>query len=166
MRKVRFKELSPEDFMRYGSFTDLKTPFGSNFGNEEVAFYPDLLQQNLGNSKTASFSVCNVVKLDKAIIKSSEFHNHCDEAIIPLNGDILIHVAPADNKDILETEKIEVFRIPSLTLVNIRPGVWHHAPFTYYCDTANIIVVLPERTYKNDCHLYNFSESEFIEVVQ
>jgi ureidoglycolate lyase len=124
------------------------------------------LQQNLGNSKIASFSVCHIKKLDRAIIKSSEFHNYCNETIIPMNGDILMHFAPASDKDILQTDQIEVFRIPALTLVTVRPGVWHHIPFTHTCDSADILVVLPERTYINDCHLYMFPENEFIEVTQ
>ena len=166
MKKIRFKELSFESFMKYGSFTDLKTPKETNFGNKEVCFYPDLLQQNLGNSKTASFSVCHIVKSDHVIIKSSEFHNFCNETIMPLNGDILMHIAPVTDKEVLQTNKIEVFRIPALTLVTVRPGVWHHIPFTYCCDSADIMVVLPERTYINDCHLYMIPEGEFIEVIQ
>jgi ureidoglycolate lyase len=32
----------------------------------------------------------------------------------------------------------------------IRPGVWHHAPFVLE-GAANVVIVLPERTYANDC---------------
>ena len=35
--------------------------------------------------------------------------------------------------------------------VSIRPGVWHHAPFALDTDCANVLILLPERIYANDC---------------
>jgi len=166
MKKIKFKELSLEDFKKYGSFYSLINPDSTRFGDEKTGFYPDLIQNNLGNSRIASFSVCHITKSDKAIIRSSEFHNYCNETIMPLNGEVLMHVAPAIGEDVVPFGKIEVFRIPVFTIVTVKPGVWHHIPFTYNCNSADIMVVLPERTYVNDCYVCQIPEKEFIEVIQ
>jgi hypothetical protein len=44
-----------------------------------------------------------------------------------------------------------VFFVKKGTMVAIRPGVWHCAPFAYKADHVNVLIVLPERTYANDC---------------
>jgi ureidoglycolate hydrolase len=166
MKKIKFKELSLEDFKKYGSFYSMINPDSTRFGDEKTGFYPDLIQHNLGNSRVASFSVCHITKSDKNIIRSSEFHNYCNETIMPLNGEVLMHVAPAIGEDVVPVGKIEVFRIPVFTIVTVKPGVWHHIPFTYNCNSADIMVVLPERTYVNDCYVCQIPEKEFIEVIQ
>ena len=166
MKKIKFKELSLDDFKKYGSFSSLLNPGSTPFGDEKTGFYPDLIQHNLGNSRIASFSVCHITKVECAVIKSSEFHNYCNETIMPLNGEILMHVAPAISEGVVPVEKIEVFRIPVFTIVTVKPGVWHHIPFTYQCDSADIMVVLPERTYINDCYVCQIPAKDYIEVIQ
>jgi len=63
---------------------------------------------------------------------------------MPLDGDILMHVAPATPPQAVPLDKIEVFRVPKGTLVVLRPGVWHCAPFAEKNDFVNCMVVLPE----------------------
>ena len=53
---------------------------------------------------------------------------------------------------------MQVFRVPMGTMVVLRPGVWHHAPFTVDDDPANVLIVLPERTYANDCLVVELGE--------
>jgi ureidoglycolate lyase len=57
------------------------------------------------------------------------------------------------------------FGIPRGTLVVLRPGVWHHAPFTIDGKPANVLVVLPERTYANDCVVVELSAEEQVEIL-
>lgn len=61
---------------------------------------------------------------------------------------------------------IEFFRVPKGTIVSLRPGIWHHAPFAYNSEHVNVIIVLPERTYANDCTVYEIPEERRIEIEQ
>ena len=166
MIKLKYKELSREEFKIFGFFIDMADPEGIKFGNEDFQFYRDLMQQNLGQARTASFSMCHLKKQESLVIKSSEYHNYCEEAIMPLDGDILMAFGPAVPDDIVPVEQFELFRIPKNTLVSINCGVWHHIPFTFKCDSVNILVVLPERTYKNDCHIIEIPEYKWIRVTE
>ena len=52
------------------------------------------------------------------------------------------------------------------TIVSLRPGIWHHAPFAYNSEYVNVMIVLPERTYANDCTVYEIPEERRIEIEQ
>lgn len=164
MIKINYKELSIENFSPYGTFADMANPSGFNFGNDLFAFYRDMVQQELGTT-AASFSLCRIKKRRPLIVDCSEYHNYCGETIIPLDGDILMHVAPADAGKEVPAENIEVFRVPRHSLVALKPGVWHYLPFAYQCDTVNILTILPERAYKNDCHVFEIPEDRQIEII-
>jgi|SRR3972149_8305774 len=166
MRKVKFKELNIKDFRIYGSFVNMIDPRSvqtEKIGDEPIEFYRDMIQLNLGQNSIASFSVCRVVRRSP-IINVTEYHSYCGELILPLDGDILMHVGPATPDGEIPLDKIEVFYVPSGTLVIINPGVWHHAPFTYQCDTVNILIGIPERTYANDCNVFEIAEEKQIEI--
>ena len=76
---------------------------------------------------------------------------------------MLIHVAPATPNGIVPLEKFRVFRVPRGTLVVLRPGVWHHAPFSP-SGVANVLIVLPERTYSNDCTVVELAVEDQIRI--
>lgn len=164
MKKVPVKELTSDSFKIYGSYSDMINPRTPHLGTEPVEFYRDMEQLNLGQTSIASFSVTRVTRR-AYVVQKMEFHNHSGEGILPLDGDVLIHVAPATRTGEGLMDKIEVFRVPKGTLVILRPGVWHHAPFAYECDYSNILVVLPERTYVNDCNVYIIPEEDKMEIL-
>ena len=123
-----------------------------------------MVQQNLGGATIASFSTCRVEKRDM-VIDVTEGHSAASEAILPLDNDILIHVGPASpSGGEVPVDKIRVFRVPKGTLVVLRPGVWHHGPFTVNDKPANILIVLPERSYANDCTVVDIAEQDRIVV--
>jgi ureidoglycolate lyase len=62
-------------------------------------------------------------------------------------------------------DRVEVFRVPKGTLLILRPGVWHCAPFAENADVVNILVVLPERTYANDIYFYMVPKDDQIRIV-
>ena len=47
-------------------------------------------------------------------------------------------------------------------MVVIRRGVWHHAPFSANDTPVNTMIVLPERTYNNDCIVVEFNGDDRI----
>jgi ureidoglycolate lyase len=110
----------------------------------EVEFFRDMAGLNLGQHTAASFSTCRVTKRP-LIVTDLEYHTHCGEGILPLDGDILQPVAPATANGDLSWDRIEVFRIPKGTIVTLNAGVWHCGPYAYQSEVANVLIVLPER---------------------
>jgi ureidoglycolate lyase len=99
------------------------------------------------------------------VVNGGEYHNLTCEGILPLDNDVLIHVAPASHPATpFPKDQIEVFRVPQGTMVVLRPGVWHGAPFTATDRPANVLVVLAERTYATDCGRARLSEEEQVGI--
>jgi len=163
MRKAGIKELSCESFLKYGSFANMINPEAEKIGTEPIEFFRDMIQLDLGGRAIASFSTCRVCKRPP-VVEVVEFHNYSGEGILPLDADALIHVAPATPTGELPLEKIEIFHVPKGTFVSLQPGVWHHAPFAYNTDVANVLIVLPERTYSLDCAVTEIPEKERVEI--
>ena len=165
MRTVKVKELSVQLFGKYGTFADMTDPKGTKIGRKPIEFFRDMVQLDLGGADIASFSVCRVLKRP-AVVDITEFHTACGEGILPLDGDILCHVGIATPNGQVPVGKIEVFRIPKGTFVALKPGVWHHAPIAYRSACVNTLIVLPERTYANDCEVYEIPEQSWIKVAR
>ena len=165
MREVKIEKLTMESFSEYGYFANMINPDKVHFGQPPIEFYRDILQLNLGGSSTASFSICRVEKRPE-IIEVAEFHSSAGEGILPLDSNILIHVAHATQKDNIPLDEFRVFSVPKGTLVALKPGVWHHAPFVDGSDFANVVIVLPERTYANDCEVAVLSEEDKIKIIR
>jgi len=163
MKTIKTKGLSPEVFLPYGRFANLIDPNTEKLGAPPLEFYRDMVQQDMGGNDM-SFSICRAEKRD-LVINVSEYHTACTEGILPLDNDVLIHVAPASpNGETVPVGKVEVFRVPKGTVVVLRPGIWHHGPFTCNDDPANVLIMLPERTYANDCKIYEHPEAEQIQI--
>jgi hypothetical protein len=45
----------------------------------------------------------------------------------------------------------------------LRSGVWHHAPFALE-GTVNVLIVLPEPTYANDCTVLELTHRQQIQI--
>ncbi len=163
MRKATIKELTLQAFQPYGTFANMLNPTTTYIGAPPIQFFRDMLPLDLGTSTTASFSICRVEKRP-AVVDVVEYHNTCGEGILPLDGDVLIHVGPATPTGELPLDAIEIFRVPRGTMVTLRPGVWHHAPFTVNTDVVNVLIVLPERTYATDCFVHELIKDQRIAV--
>ena len=163
MRKAPIKELTLESFCPYGSFANMINPQTFHLGAKPIEFFRDMVLLDLGTDTHAAFSVCRVEKRPLRV-DATEYHNHCGEGILPLDGDVLIHVGPATPKGEVPAEQIEIFRVPKGTFVALRPGTWHHAAFAYQSDYVNVLIVLPERTYTNDCTVHAIPEAQQIEI--
>ena len=144
-KTVSVKQLTNDAFNVYGSFANMTDPKGPKMGFGKVEFYRDMAILSLGQIGEAAFSVTRVQKRDN-VIDAMECHNHTGEACMPL-------------------DKSEVFRVPKGTLVVLRPGVWHCAPFAEKTEFVDCMVVLPERTYNNDIFFYRMTKEEQIRIV-
>lgn len=150
MREIKAQKLDMKKFAPFGYFADMVKPEGEKVGDAPILFYRDMLQFPLGQTNIASFSIVQVEKRDP-VVDTSEYHATVGEGILPLDCDVVIHVAPATPTADVPVDRIEAFVVPQGTMVVLKPGVWHHAPLTVNTDQANVLIVLPERTYANDC---------------
>jgi ureidoglycolate lyase len=164
MRSVRVEELTVRSFLPFGHFAGMIDPEAEKLGAPPIEFFRDMVQQDLGSGSIVSFSTCRVEKREP-IIDVSEYHTRCGEGILPLDNDVLIHVGPATADAAVPVDKIRVFRVPMGTMVTLRPGVWHHAPITVNDKPANVLIVLPERTYANDCVVVNLPAENRIKII-
>jgi len=163
MRKALVKELSLEGFGKYGSYANMINPGGEKIGAEPIEFFRDMVGLKLGCRTIASFSACRVCKRP-LVVDVTEYHDGTAEGVLPLDADVLIHVGPATAGGDVPVDKIEVFRVPKGTFVALNPGVWHHAPFAYDTEVANVLIVLPERTYNIDCKVTELAEADRVQI--
>lgn len=158
MEKLKVKPISVIAFEKYGQFHSMLNPDTEKLAPGPVEFHRDIVKISLGRSNQPSFSVTHISKRP-LIVEKLEYHNYTGEAFMPLDGDVIIHLAPASRPENVPYDKIEAFYIPKGTLVTIHPGVWHQAPYAAGEDTVNVLVVLPERTYVNDCKVVLLEEA-------
>ena len=148
MKSIGVEALSLDAFVEFGCYRDLLHPKGECIGAQPIEFFRDMLRIPINNP---SFSVCRVAARP-LVIDKTEMHSRTAEATLCLDADTLIHVGPATPSGTVPLERFQVFFVPKGTIVAIHPGVWHHAAFLHDTDAAaaNVIGILPERTYAND----------------
>ena len=92
----------------------------------------------------------------------AERHLHTLEAIVPLDGDVLVYVAAATVDEepgaLPPTETFRVFRVPAGTGVVLDRGVWHGAPLADG-SPVTAIVLIHERTGSEDVDLVRFQHA-------
>ena len=164
MKELKSKQLSVEEFQKYGYYHSMIDPDTVKIGILPIEFYRDIVPLRLGKSNVPMFSVNRVGKREQ-IINVSEYHNLTSEGVLPLDGDVLLHVAPATVAGEVPYNQFEVFYVPQGTFVSLNPGVWHHACFSVSEDFVNILIILPERTYVTDCFVHEFPEKDYIKVL-
>ena len=165
MKTVKIKELSQKNFRIYGSFCNMINPDWQKLGEEPCEFYRDMNILNLGNSTNAAFSVSRVCDRPK-IIDNLEFHRTTGEAILPLDGDIIMQVAPASQGTEPPLDSVEAFYVQKGTLVTLNRGVWHGGSFADNTKCVNILIVLPERIYSDDCYIVQIPPENHIELAE
>ena len=160
MKEIKISKLTRDAFAPFGTFTKLV-----DYNTERFGFFPDLIQLNLGGTHLPSFSVNRNQETEVKIIRGAEGHTNTGEGIMPIDGDILIHVAPPSRPDRLDSSLIKVFLVPAGTFVALRPGAWHLSPFPYKKEIVYTMVVLPERTYAKDSYHVRFEEADYIQIL-
>ena len=163
MKSLSVQELTWEKFAKYGMFANMVSPSGERIGVPPIEFYRDMCVV-CAPGEHVGLSVTKVYKRPLEI-RVAEYHDTCGEAMMPLDGDVLIHVAPATANGVVPYDAFEVFRVPQGTLVTLRPGVWHHGPFCVDTESVSTLIVLPERTYVKDCKVIEFPEDQYIRIL-
>lgn len=150
---MKAKELTLENFGKYGSYVKLPEASSGCFfkiGKPPIEFFPDLLSLDL-DGKALGISLCQVQPRQWKI-DLLEHHNRTEEGILPLDGEVFLQLGGPTEGEV-PPRNIELFRIPNLTFVSLKRGVWHHAPFVVGNKIVNILILLAQRTYHSDCEL-------------
>ncbi len=166
MPSVKIEELTLESFKPFGTFVNMINPDTEAIGGKPIQFFRDMSLLALQNPRSLpSFSICRAEKRP-LVVDVTEMHTYTAEGNLPLDADALIHVAPATPNGVCPKDRIRVFRVPRGTFVTMNAGVWHHAAFAYKADVVNTLIVLPERTYANDCLVVELAKHEHIQIVE
>lgn len=158
MKQITAKPITAENFKEFGSFTDLLHPEGSSLGD----FYQDRLKMHSSGAMQMAFSPLLVHKPEKMMVTTAEYHNYTQEGILCLDDDVIVHVAPAGKDPV--PELTEAFLVPKGTMVLLNTGVWHLSAIPVNLELAHVLIVLPERTYYNDCIVVEYPEEKWVEI--
>ena len=158
MRTVKLEKITKEAFAPFGQYHLSLSPDGYALHGEIHSFYPDRVSIP-GQAAELSFSTLTVRKPEKLIISQVEYHTTTSEVIIPLNDDMIVHVAPPSaGKPVPDFTK--AFLVPKGTVVKLNACVWHLAPIPANLPALNALIVLPTATYINDCTVVDLKEDE------
>lgn len=157
MRTVKIEKLTKNTFSPFGEYYSYTKPDGYSLKGEIHSFYPDRITAHLGQN--VAFSPIVVNKPDVMKITQVEYHTTTAELIMPLNDDMIIHVAqPSAGKPI--PEFTHAFLVPKNTLVKLNACVMHLTPLPANKSQLNALIILPECTYMNDCKVIDLKEAE------
>lgn len=158
MRTIKAKPITVENFQLYGSFTKILEPTGFSLGD----FYPDKCHFPVSTQLPITFSPLITHKPAEYIVTTAEYHDYTCEGVVPMDDDMIIHVAPASKEPI--PHLTEAFLVPKGTAVRLNPGVWHLAALPVNLEEGHVLIVLPERTYKNDCVVVDYPEADWVKI--
>ena len=161
MRKIKVEKLSRDAFNAFGMYYDFAEPEGYALTGELHRFYPDHLRD--AYTGHVGYSGIAVQKPERMIVRAVEYHTRTSEIILPLNDDIVLHVAPATN-GVPAPEETRAFLVPKNTMVQLKPGVWHLCPLPAHVDSLRALIILPECTYANDCTAVDLTDEQAFEI--
>ena len=157
MKTIKVQALTKTDFAPFGEYYDYQNPNGYALQGEIHKFYPDRL--TVYHSGLSAFSPITVTKPEVMKIMQVEYHTTTAEMIMPLDDDMILHVAPPSaGKPVPEHTK--AFLVPKHTLVKMNACVWHLAQLPANNNVLTALIILPECTYMNDCAVVDLKEDE------
>ena len=160
MRQIKVQPLTHEEFAPFGQFYAYDKPQGYALCGELHQFLPDRLTADCNHR--VGYSPIVVKKPEKMIITQQEYHTTTWEMILPLDDDMILHVAPASAGTPV-TQLAKAFLVPKNTLIKMNACVWHLAPLPASTDELCAMIILPECTYINDCTVVDLkTEEQFV----
>ena len=162
MKTVKAELITNEGFAPFGRFYPMDKPEGYALCGEIHKFYPDRVSAD--SNHRVGYSPIVVKKPEKMVITQQEYHTTTWEMILPLDDDMIIHVAPASGGETV-TDYVKAFIVPKNTMVKLNAAIWHLAPLPVNNDKITTLIILPERTYANDCIVVDLKEEEQFEIV-
>ena len=162
MRQIKILPLTYEEFAPFGQFYKMAQPEGYALCGEIHQFFPDRLVAD--SSHRVGYSPIVVKKSEKMLITQQEYHTTTWEMILPLDDDMILHVAPASAGTPV-THLAKAFLVPKHTLVKMNAAIWHLAPLPANKDALTAMIILPECTYANDCTVVDLTPEQQFEIL-
>ena len=131
MKMVKVEMLTQEAFKPFGRvLTTQERKAGGN--PKSHLWYP---QVEIIENPT-SINLMKVIPRS-FVLKDFEGHAHTAENLIPMDGDLIVGVAPAGT---LLTDKIKAFYIPQGLGISLNPNVWHAVPFAVGKEVMSCVI--------------------------
>ena len=162
MKQVKVQSLTRDAFAPFGEFYDMASPDGYALTGEIHKFFPDRMTTTCQGR--LAFSPLVVQRPARMVITQQEYHVTTEELILPLDDDMILHVAPPSAGAVV-TDHAKAFLVPKNTLVKIKAAVWHLAPLPATKEALTALIILPECTYAIDCPVVDLSPDEQFEIV-
>lgn len=157
MKVIKVEQLTRESFAPFGTYYDFDHPKGYALCGELHRFFPDRLVESFGGR--LGFSPITVKRPEQWIVTEVEYHTTTPELILPLNDDMIVHVAPP-SAGVPVTEETKAFLVPKHTMIKLNAAIWHLAPLPANSPELLAMIVLPECTYMNDIKVVKLSAEE------
>ena len=161
MRTIKAEKLTRDAFAPFGMFYSMTDPEGYSLNGEFHRFFPDRITE--AYISRAAFSPILVKKPDVMKVTQAEYHTTTPDLILPINDDMIIHVAPASAGTPVP-ELTRAFVVPKGTLVKINTAIWHLAPLPVHETELQAMIILPECTYANDCTVVDYPEKDWFVI--
>lgn len=162
MRTIRPVALTKDNFAPFGQYFPMDKPEGYPLCGAIHKFYPDRITADGDHRLGMSTLVVN--RPERMIITQQEYHLNSWEILMPMDDDMIIHVAPASGGKAVPDE-VKAFIVPKNTMVKLNTAIWHFAPLPVNNDKVSVLIVLPEATYMTDCIVVDLNEDEQYEIV-
>ena len=141
----------------------MDAPQGYALCGEIHQFFPDRLVADCQHR--VGYSPILVKKPEKMVITQQEYHTTTWEMILPMNDDMILHVAPA-SAGAPVGHLARAFLVPKHTLVKMNAAIWHLAPLPANAEELAAMIILPECTYANDCTVVDLTADQQFEIVK
>lgn len=163
MKTIKAEPITNETFAPFGQFYTMDKPEGYALCGEIHKFYPDRV--NADSTHRVGYSPIVVKKPEKMVITQQEYHTTTWEMILPMDDDMILHVAPASAGTPV-TDLAKAFIVPKHTLVKMNAAIWHLAPLPANNEQLTAMIILPECTYANDCTVVDLNEDQQFEIIK
>ena len=163
MRQIPVEPITNEAFAPFGQFYTMDKPQGYALCGELHQFFPDRV--NADSNHRVGYSPILVNKPEKMIVTQQEYHTTTWEMILPMNDDMILHVAPA-SAGAPVGHLSRAFLVPKHTLVKMNAAIWHLAPLPANAEQLAAMIILPECTYANDCTVVTLPDDQQFEIVK
>ena len=124
--KIKPKKINKTNFSKFGQIIDTSKKKYFRINNGYAKRYDNLGKINTSFKKGRTIISIFSAKKRKFPMKVDMMEKHPlgSQAFIPMNEtSFLVFVAPKGNKP--DLKKIQSFRIPKQTGINLNPGIWH-----------------------------------------
>ena len=162
MKTIQAVPITHEAFAPYGQFYTMDAPKGYALCGQIHQFFPDRMTAD--SNHRVGYSPIVVRKPEKMIVTQQEYHTTTWEMILPLDDDMILHVAPA-SAGAPVGHLSQAFIVPKHTLVKMNAAIWHLAPLPATKEQLTAMIILPECTYANDCTVVDLPEEQQFEIV-